>query len=223
MNILYIEDDENLANVIKSKLISKYNVDLATSIKEGCQKFDDKEYDLIITDYFLPDGNGLDVCKYVRENNLSTPILVLTINESRLCVIESLDAGADDYLTKPFSFSELDARIRALIRRVKITYKNKAIVLGELKLDMAKQAIYYGCHLLNLSRQEHFLAKYLLINQQRIVSREELYEHVWGNNTIYNSNTIDVHIRRIRNKIKKYSSKNYIKSIYGLGYKIDNN
>lgn len=222
MNILYIEDDLVLAETIKSKLISKYNVDTVPTAKRALDKVEDKEYDLIIIDYFLPDSDGIKVCKKIREYDTKMPILMLTTNTDKQSIIEALNAGADDYLTKPFDFQELEARIRALIRRIDYSQTNANICLGDLAVDTTKHLVMCNKQVVDFPRQEYLLLKYILHNRGRLVSRQELYEHVWGRDDYYNSNTIDVHIRRIRNKLKQYSKNNFVKSVYGLGYRTEN-
>lgn len=222
MNILYIEDNFELSETIKNKLKSKYNIDIEGNGVDGVKKTEGKEYDLIILDYFLPDMTGLEICKKIREYDKKTPILIFTTNENKEDIVNALDAGADDYLTKPFDFNELEARIRTLIRRNNINKEGKVIKLGNLLLDTSKQLIICNKQILELSRQEYLLLKYILINKGKLVSRQELYEHVWGDENYYNSNTIDVHIKRIRNKIKEVSDESYIRSIYGLGYRTEN-
>lgn len=222
MNILYIEDDLVLAETIKSKLLSKYNVDTVSTAKRALDKVENKEYDLIIIDYFLPDSDGIKVCKKIREYDTKMPILMLTTNTDKQSIIEALNAGADDYLTKPFDFQELEARIRALIRRIDYSQTNANICLGDLAVDTTKHLVMCNKQVVDFPRQEYLLLKYILHNKGRLVSRQELYEHVWGRDDYYNSNTIDVHIRRIRNKLKQYSKTNFVKSVYGLGYRTEN-
>lgn len=220
MNILYIEDNLQLAKTVKDKFSQKYNFDVAETGAIGIKYIENKEYDLIILDYFLPDTDGLKISKIIREFDPKVPILIFTTNDSKEDVVKTLDAGADDYLTKPFDFSELEARVRALIRRTTMNKSYKTIKVGEIVMDTAKQILLVDDHLIDLSRQEFMLLRYILINRGKLVSRQELYEHVWGKDDFYNSNTIDVHIKRIRKKISRYSEIDYIKSIYGLGYRV---
>jgi DNA-binding response OmpR family regulator len=222
MNILYIEDDKNLALTVKNKLKSKYNIDIAITGDAAMQKIEVKEYDLLILDYYLPDTDGLKICKKIRRINKITPILFFTINENKSNIIEALDAGADDYLTKPFIYEELEARIRALTRRNIKDNEGKILKIGDLSVSLTDPCAFFKNHIVKLPRQEYLLLKYLGFNKNRIVSRTELYEHVWGQDSYYNSNTIDVHIRRLRNKLKPLGADNYIKSVYGSGYKINN-
>ena len=221
MNILYVEDDLLLAETIKAKLTSRYNIDIVPTYKAAINKVENKEYDLTIIDYFLPDSNGVKVCKKIREFDAKIPILIFTTNHDKKTIIEALDSGADDFLTKPFDFQELEARIRSLIRRIDYSRTNTTISLGDLAIDTAKHIVICNKQLIHLPRQEFLLLKYILHNKNKLISRQELYEHVWGSDDFYNSNTIDVHIRRIRNRLKKYSPKEFIKSIYGLGYRAE--
>ena len=221
MNILYIEDNVELSLTIKEKLMSKYNVETATAGEEGLKKAENKEFDLIIVDFYLPDLDGISICKKIREFDAKVAILMFTTNDDKKNIVNALDAGADDYLTKPFVFQELEARIRALVRRLDSSQMGKALKLGELVVDTAKQIVICEKHIIDLSRQEYLLLRYLLLNRGKLTSRQELYEHVWGKDDYYNSNTIDVHIRRLRKKLKQYSKADYIRSIYGLGYRTE--
>jgi DNA-binding response OmpR family regulator len=220
MNILYIEDDKQLADTIQQKLRSNYNVDLADTGKKALVLLDKKEYDLLIIDYYLPDTNGIRLCKKIRELDIKTPILIFTTNDSETNIVEALDSGADDYLTKPFSYQVLDARVRALIRRNKNVVSETQMNLGEVLLVPDDQSINFKNKTIRLPRQEYLLLKYLIINKSKLILREEIYEHVWGKDNYYDSNTIDVHIKRLRNKLKSLTGHDWIKSIYGRGYKI---
>lgn len=222
MNILYIEDNVELSLTIKEKLMPKYNMETVASGREGLKKAENKEFDLVIIDFYLPDLDGISICKKIREFDAKIAILIFTTNDDKQNIIEALDAGADDYLTKPFVFQELEARIRALVRRLDSSQMGKVLKLGDLVMDTAKQIVICGKQVIDLSRQEYLLLRYLLLNKGKLTSRQELYEHVWGKDDYYNSNTIDVHIKRLRKKLKEYSKADYIQSIYGLGYRTEN-
>ncbi|MDP4009953.1 MAG: response regulator transcription factor [Candidatus Shapirobacteria bacterium] len=220
MNILYIEDDLHLSKIIKTKL-NKYSVDVAGAGKEGLKRFRNKEYDLLIIDYYLPDTDGISICKKVRESDKKVAILLFTTNENKEIIVEALDVGADDYLTKPFIFAELEARIRALFRRTEDLKKGKCIRVGNLVLDLSKHCIFWNEQIIKLSHQEYLLLRYMIINRDKLVSREELYSYVWKDKNFYNSNTIDVHIKRIRKKLQNFTKDKFIKSMYGLGYRFE--
>jgi DNA-binding response OmpR family regulator len=219
MNILYIEIDLRLSELVKQKLKLNYNIDIVDNHKDGILMIENKEYDLFIFSYHLPQINGIEICKKIREMEIKTPILIVANNQKKEGVVEALDFGADDYLTKPFCLDEFQARIRALIRR---NNKNKErhLKIGEILIKLDDQSVNYHNQIIKLSRQEYILLKYLAVNKGKLVSREELYEHVWGRDGYYNSNTIDVHVRRLRNKIKLVTNTFCINTIYGCGYRI---
>lgn len=222
MTILYVEDDTSLAQVLKKKLSEKFHVDVVESVSQAEEKIFTQEYSLIITDYFLPDKTGTDLCKFVRSEEISTPILFLTVNDSKKNIVQALDSGADDYLSKPFDIEELEARIRALIKRKHQSQLAK--IGGEKTVQLCTIARTITCsgEIFELPRQEYILLEYLLLNTGRLVSRQEMYEQVWGTDEYYNSNTIDVHIRRLREKLRQKTGKNHIRAVYGMGYRFLN-
>ncbi|MEI8067891.1 MAG: response regulator transcription factor [Candidatus Shapirobacteria bacterium] len=219
MNILYIENNHELSLAVREKLKSHYNVDIANTCRDGILKIESKEYDLLIIGHYLANTNETKICEKIREMDIKVPILFFVNNQKKEIVIEALDAGADDCLIKPFSLDELEARIRALLRR----NNNKTLgnlSVGKLLIKLDDQYVTYHNQIIKLPRQEYMLLKYLAVNRGKLVPREELYEHVWGVDGYYNSNTIDVHIRRLRKKLKLITNDEYIKSVYGYGYRI---
>lgn len=222
MKILYVEDDLDLAKSLSEKLTKKYNIETTSTVEGALEKFFSNEYALIITDFFLPDKTGIDLCRFVREEKNTPPILFLTVNESKRSIVQALNAGADDYLSKPFDFQELEARIRTLLKRSTISTDES---LGKdrcITLSLSKMEVMCAGSILELPRQEYILLEFFLLNTGRLVSRQEIYEQVWGNDEFYVSNTIDVHIRRLRERLREVSHRNHIKAVYGMGYRFSN-
>ncbi|MBU0647711.1 response regulator transcription factor [Patescibacteria group bacterium] len=221
MKILVIEDEKGIANFISEGLqLENYLVDLAYLGQDGLDKALINEYDLIILDLMLPDISGLKVCRELRENNASVPVLMLTAKNTTEDKITGLDTGADDYLTKPFDFDELLARIRALLRRGQSNIADNIIKVGPVKLNTKTHEVNRSNKKLTLTNKEYKLLEYLMRRPDEVISRHQILEHVWETDTDPFSNTVEVHIRYLRQKIDKNYSKKLIKTIRGAGYKI---
>jgi two-component system, OmpR family, response regulator ArlR len=220
MKILIIEDDSSIRNVLRIGLESKaFAIDLAEDGERGSFMARTNNYDLIILDNVLPKKTGGHICKEIRDLEIYTPILMLSAKSEVLCKIELLNLGADDYMTKPFSFDELLARIYALIRRPKYI-QNEIINVNNLKLDRRKQTIYYDDKELTLTKKEFSLLEYLIVNKNTVLSRGQILDNVWDLRSDPFSNTIETHIRNVRVKIKD-EAKKIIESIHGRGYRLN--
>lgn len=222
MKILVIEDEHKIGTAIKKGLGQEHHiVDIAFTGEEGQDLALSEEYDLIILDLMLPDIDGLTICKEIRKNNIHTPILILTAKGQTEDKVEGLDAGADDYLTKPFSFEELLSRIRALARR---PAKNVDEVLkfGDLVLIPKLFKVTRGKKEIFLSNKEFSLLEYLLRHQGQILTKDQIMSHVWSYDDDILPNTIEVFIRNLRLKIEApfKNKKPIIKTSRGFGYKI---
>lgn len=218
MRILIVEDDIRLADNIATMLKhDSYAVDVANSVLEAEDKINSPDYDLVILDWKLPDGSGLDICKSMRAEEVFTPILMLTANSQSEDKVEGLDAGADDYLTKPFNHQELLARVRALVRR-RSSVVMPIITILDLKIDTNLKKVTRGNSEIELSPREYALLEYLATNMDKAISRVDLLSHVWDENANMFSNTVDVHIKYLRDKIDKKHSLKLIKTIKGEGY-----
>jgi len=219
-SILYIEDDIQLSEIFKRKLGKRYKIDIANDYYQGIKLIQSNEYNLIILDYFLKDKLGLEILSFLRQELGSiTPVLFLTQNIQSNDVVAALDEGADDYLTKPFDFNELTARIRVLIRRSASISKSSKLSKGKLLLDQNTQQVWYDKQEIYLRHKEFLILEHLMLNLNRIISRVELFEHIWPDKPIQ-SNTVDVHILRLRSKIEKPFKTKHIEAIYGEGYKL---
>lgn len=220
MKILIVEDDRSISDVLKMSLSSEsFVVDVAHEGDAGSYMARVNKYDVIILDYILPNKNGLEVCKEVRENKITTPIIMLTSKNDVLTKIELLNSGADDYITKPFSFDELTARIKAVTRRPK-QIEGDIFVVGNIEINKDNQEVTLSKKKIYMTRKEFLLLELLMKNQDKVVSRAKIIEYVWDNNANPFSNTIEAHIRNVRRKIKD-SKRNLIESVAGRGYKIN--
>ncbi len=220
MRILIVEDDEELAKTLSDELRSHYAVDIAISGKEGEVLALSFTYDLILLDYNLPDIDGVTLCKRLR-NELATPILMLTGRAELKDKVTALDAGVDDYITKPFIVDELLARMRAVLRRPKQSLKSNILIVGDLKIDLNRQKVKRGNKSVRLRRKEFSILEYLARNAGRIVSRDMILEHVWESASEPDVNIVDVHIKYLRDHIDRGFEKRVIKTVYGVGYTLD--
>jgi len=217
MKLLLIEDEKDLTRTLKKGLKEAgYNVDVAYDGESGVFMAVSGEYDCVILDFKLPKKDGLEVCREIRRNKISTPILMLTVVDAVDMKVKCLDAGADDYLTKPFSFSELLARIRALTRRAKTA--SSSIQIADLVINPISRTVMRGGKKIYLSPKEYDLLYYLAINQNKVLTRMEIAENVWGINFDTGTNYIDVYINYLRNKIDKGFDKKLIHTVRGVGY-----
>jgi DNA-binding response OmpR family regulator len=220
MRLLLIEDEKETALTIKEKLEKDFQVDVSFRGEEGEELALTNNYNLIIIDLVLPDKNGLLVCQALRKERVTVPILILTGEGSINKKVLALEGGADDYLTKPFSFDELKARIKALLRRSSQDY-SPTLKVGDLILDMEKRVAKRGDNFIHLRRKEIALLEYLMRNPGRVLTRDMILNNVWGGDEEPLYNTVDVHIKYLRDRVDKKFPKKMIKTIYGLGYKIE--
>ncbi len=221
MRILVIEDDKALAETIQDKLSQFYSVDVAHTGSQGMQRTRSQKNDVIILDLMLPDRDGVSVCKEIRSEQIKTPLLILTAKDSVDQKVTALDAGADDYLTKPFHFEELLARIRALLRRHTNMYMQNQIRIGNLSIDIMQHRVVRNSKDIVLRRKEFCLLEYLARHQGQVVTRQMILDHVWSREIDPMSNTVDVHINYLRNKIDRPFHRKLIKTVPGIGYKLD--
>lgn len=221
MKILLIEDEKKVASFIKRGLEEEFfTVDVAYDGEKGEFMALTSEYDLIILDILLPKKNGLDVLKSLRANKIDTPILILTAKGSIEDKVEGLNLGADDYLTKPFAFAELLARVRTLLRRSS-SEKSNIIKVADLELDIVKHTVKRGDKIIDLTAREFALLEYMIRNKGRVLTRTMIAEHIWDYHFDTGSNIIDVYIRRLRKKIDEGFPKKLIHTIRGVGYTIN--
>lgn len=221
MKILITEDNSAIRNVLRMSLEAvSFSVDEAENGEDGSFLARTNEYDLVILDNVLPQKMGKQVCKEIREAGKTMPVLLLSMKNDVNDKIELLDCGADDYMTKPFSFEELLARMRALLRRPK-ALQETILTISDIKLHYEKHQVFKNEKELYLTRKEFSLLHYLLTHKEHVVTRGQLLEHVWDINADPFSNTIEAHVLSLRKKIGD-TKKRLIRSIPGRGYKITN-
>lgn len=220
MRLLVIEDNGEIVDFLKSSLKAEgFTVDSARDGENGSYMARTNSYDLIILDNILPKKDGYAVCCEIRGEGNDVPILLLSIKSEIEAKIKLLNAGADDYLAKPFSFEELLARIRALLRRPKKIEGNILKIDGVI-IDTEGHTVNYEQKEIRLTPKEFSLLEYLVKNRGRVLSRSTIMEHVWDSDTDPFTNTIETHILNLRKKIKLVCKKEYIRTIPGVGYKI---
>jgi DNA-binding response OmpR family regulator len=222
MRILVVEDEHRIANTIKKGLEQEtYAVDVTYDGNDGYDLASTEEYDLLILDLMLPGIDGIQITKKLRQKKIHTPILILTAKGQIQDKVTGLDSGADDYLTKPFSFEELLARIRALIRRPKQTL-DQALTVSDLSLNSHTFEVKRDTKEIQLSGKEFSLLEYLMRNSNKIISKDQIIRHVWNYEANILPNTVEVYIRNLRTKIDIpfEQGKKLIKTIRGFGYKI---
>jgi DNA-binding response OmpR family regulator len=219
MRILVIEDNPKMAGGIRRGLVEHgYAVDVSHSGYEGEMLAVTAPYDVIVLDLMLPDRDGLDVCRSLRRRKVRTPILVLTALSGTREKVAGLDAGADDYLTKPFEFDELVARIRALLRRGQATEAAK-LAYADLEVNVTRRSVTRTGVKIDLSNKEFALLEYLVRNPDRVLGRQMIAEKVWDMNYEPSSNVIDVYISSLRRKIDRDFASPLIHTIIGIGYR----
>lgn len=222
MRILVVEDEHRIANNLKKGLQQEsYAVDVAYDGESGFDLASTEDYDLLILDLMLPKMDGIEICKEIRKRGNHTPILILTAKGQINDKVDGLDSGADDYLTKPFSFEELLARIRALNRRPKNALTS-IFNIADLTLDRTNYQVKRGMSEIKLSSKEFALLEYLMRNPNKILTKEEIINHVWDYDSDILPNTVEVYIKKLRAKIDIpfKDRKPLIQTVRGFGYKI---
>ena len=217
MKVLLIEDESKVANFISMGLLEEgYIVDMAADGRKGLHFINESSYDIILLDLMIPEIDGLEVLKTIRAQGIDTPVLIITAKSSKEDVVKGLDTGSDDYLTKPFSFDELLARIRALLRRSK---QSTALALEYrgVVLDPYYRKLTIGSKEIELTEKEFLIMEYMLKNTEKSITRKEIAEYAWQNQDD-SSNIVDVYINFLRKKMETLSDKRYINTVRGIGY-----
>ncbi|AZA52174.1 response regulator transcription factor [Chryseobacterium sp. G0201] len=221
MKILIIEDHKDLAANITDYLKKEdYVCEVAPNAQEALEKIELFEYDCILLDLMLPDGNGLEILKHIKNYTPSASVIIVSAKNSLDTKLTGLDDGADDYITKPFSLPELHSRIKAVLRR-KTPETNRILSFNEITIDLESKECKINGQLLNLTKKELNLLIYFINNQNRMLSKQAIASHLWGDYT-YSIDNVDFvyqHLKNLRKKILDSGGKDYLQTVYGLGYK----
>jgi two-component system OmpR family response regulator len=221
MRVLIVEDDPDISEVLVRGLNEEgIAVDLARDGEDGAFKAANPVYEVIVLDLLLPKADGLTVLRGLRAAGMTTPVLVLTARDAVADRIRGLDAGADDYLVKPFAFGEFLARVRALVRRVRRDF-DPVLRVGPLTLDQTTRRVRWGPALVDLSAREFAILHILMQHPDEVLSRTRIYEQVWNETMEIMSNVIDVHINQIRKKLARAGADSIITTVRGAGYRLE--
>jgi DNA-binding response OmpR family regulator len=224
MNVLIVEDEISLAREIASFLKGEnFLCDLAFTGLEASEKIAINLYDFILLDLGLPDYNGLDLIREARKNGSEASFIIITARGAVEDKVKGLDIGADDYLAKPFALVELLSRINAVARR-KFNIQVQDIVLGEFIMQHQSRKVFCRGNEVDLTKKEYDLLQYLVLNRNKVVTRHQLYEHIWGNilDDQYDSNFIDVHLKNLRKKLNHHAPSPWLETVRGVGYRVSN-
>ena len=220
MRLLIVEDEVNLLNILKKRLENAhYSVDACENGTEAWDYIRMTPYDGIVLDIMLPGKDGISILKDMRKMGNHTPVLLLTAKDSISDRVNGLDSGADDYLVKPFAFEELLARIRVMLRKhTEVKPEEEVLSIGDLSMDLKTHKIFRGGNEIKLSSKEFAVLEYLLRNQGKVLSRDQIEQHVWNYDYMGGSNMVDVYIRYLRKKVDETQEKKLIHTVRGAGY-----
>ena len=221
VKLLIIEDDRSLCRSINDYLKMEGHIcEVAQTLHQAINKAEDNTYDCVILDIGLPDGNGLDIIREMKSNKLAGGILIISAKSSLENKLTGLKIGADDYLTKPFHFAELSARINSICRRNNFLGMTE-IIFNEIRINTNDNQAYVNDKLLNLTKKEYDLLLFFMANRNIIITKESIVEHLWGDDVILTDSFdfVYTHVKNLRKKIIASDGRNYIKCVYGFGYK----
>ncbi len=225
MKILIVEDEQDLLDLILRYLKREgYICEVGIDFQEGYKKINNYEYDCVIIDLNLPGGNGLNLVKILREDNANTGIVIISARNKIEDRVEGLDIGADDYLTKPFNLSELNARVKAVLRR-KTNQMSNVISFENLTINLDERTVIANGNVLQLTKKEYAILIYLVRNKNRVVTKDSIAEHLWGDymDDAASFDFIYAHVKNLRKKLAQNECGDFLKTIYGIGYKFQAN
>lgn len=223
MKILIIEDEVALAESIGHYLSDEgYVYELAFDYNSASLKINAYDYDCVIVDINLPDGNGLNIIRELKKNQSKSGIIIISARNSLVDRITGLDIGADDYLVKPFSLSELNARIKSVIRRISFSGSNE-IIFNEIRIDIDAIQVFVHDELVNLTKKEFDILIFFISNKNRVLTKESIGENVWGDyaDSLSSFDFIYTHIKNLRKKLLDKGADDYLQNVYGVGYKFN--
>ena len=222
MNILIIEDEYSLADAVAETLKSEnFNVCIKTNGEDGEDEALTENYDLILLDVMLPRKNGFDILRYLRQEKIKTPVIMLTAKSEIEDKLNGLEHGADDYITKPFSMRELMARVKAVLKRTNNIEDTEMLEFGDLILDVKNAKLKCKENEIQISGKELELIEQLLLNKNQVLSKESIVERIWGYESDAEYNNVEVYITFIRRKLKLLESEVNIKAVRGIGYRLE--
>ena len=217
-----VEDDKGIVRFVKKGLLeNSFSVDVATNGEEGLNSVFYMNYDLIILDIMLPKMDGLEVLKRIREREIQAPVIFLTAKDSENDIVQGLNSGADDYLTKPFSFNELLARIQALLRRGKMVSPTSKLQVADLVLELDGHRVFREKAKIELTPKEYALLEFLMRHPGQIITRTMISEKIWDYHFDTSTNVVDVHVSHLRNKIDRDFNPKLLHTVKGVGYVLE--
>jgi DNA-binding response OmpR family regulator len=222
MNVLIVEDEKSLAREIASFLKKEnFLCDMAFTGLEASEKIAVNLYDFVLLDLGLPDYNGLDLIREAKKAGSEASFIIITARGAVEDKVMGLDLGADDYIAKPFALIELFSRINAVARR-KFKISSQDIILGEFLMEVQSRKVTCNGNIVDLTKKEYDLLQYLVFNNNKVLTRQQLYEHIWGNllDDQYDSNFIDVHIKNVRKKLNLHAPAPWLETVRGVGYRV---
>jgi len=223
MNVLIVEDERSLSHEMEIYLTKQnFNCDVAFNGKSGTDMVLSNEYDFVLLDLGLPDIDGLELLREAKKKKCEAAFIILTARSEVEDKIKGLDLGADDYIGKPFSLAELQARMQAILRR-KHGLKSNVMQIADYEIDISNRTVHCNGNLINLTKKEFDLLHYLGLHKNRVLTRTQLTEHIWGDvlDDDYKSNYIDVHIKNLRKKLSTQGSVDWFETVRGVGYRVN--